>query len=161
MTLNLNCCFWLFKLSLLPLFPVEQTLNLWNASIVQLEMIGSSTFTTFEVVYLLILIVQENGLKGTINDGLIGVGDSLEIDFVQANQLAVSPYLNDNLIIGSIGRWSIVREDVDVLAFIQLCHSELDAFLRKWNFIANLAAVVAKITQRQVYLDYFDGLLVL
>jgi hypothetical protein len=54
-----------------------------------------------------------------------------------------------------------VREDVDVLAFIQLCHSELDAFLRKWNFIANLAAVVAKITQRQVYLDYFDGLLVL
>jgi hypothetical protein len=67
-------------------------------------MIGSSTFTTFEVVYLLILIVQENGLKGTINDGLIGVGDSLEIDFVQANQLAVSPYLNDNLIIGSIGR---------------------------------------------------------
>jgi hypothetical protein len=71
---------------------------------VQLEMIGCSTFTTFEVVYLLILIVQENGLKGTINDGLIGVGDSLEIDFVQANQLAVSPYLNDNLIIGSIGR---------------------------------------------------------
>ena len=79
---------------LLRLFPVgliEQTLNLADGPIVELQVEVVIGFTFLDTLYISQLVVEIDGLKRTHDDSLIGTLQRLQINLIDAHQLLPIP----------------------------------------------------------------------
>ena len=70
---------------------IEQTLNLADGPIVELQVEVVIGFTFLDTLYISQLVVEIDGLKRTHDDSLIGTLQRLQINLIDAHQLLAIP----------------------------------------------------------------------
>ena len=144
--LNLNQLFWVLNPHLSSWILIDQTLNLTNGSITQLNCEIPFSFGAFQVCNLSILIIKVDRLKRRIYHFLIGVVKLFQIDLIESNKFPLSPEFNNYFFSWSVSRRSVVRKYVHMFPIMKFGHSEFNSFLCQRNFVPTRFAYFAKIT---------------